>query len=380
MGSRRHSSMKTSKILAAAVLAIAIGAAIAAFVEDTNVLQPKTSPGLRVPFLHSSQTDGILSRSALPSLERATEWINSPPLSASALHGKVVLVDFWTYTCINWLRTLPYVRAWAEKYRDQGLVVIGVHTPEFEFEKDLNNVRWAAKALRVNYPIAVDSDYVIWRAFENQYWPALYFIDAQGRTRHHHFGEGAYEQSEMIIQELLAQNGVESISREPLTVEGRGLEAAADWRNLRSGENYVGYGRTQNFSSPGGAAADRPRAYALPARLRLNDWALSGNWTLKKGAAALNEPNGTIVYRFHARDLHLVMGPTTPGTSVRFRVRIDGKPPGAAHGVDVDEQGDGTVTEQRLYQLIRQPQPIADRQFEIEFLGSGVEVFAFTFG
>jgi thiol-disulfide isomerase/thioredoxin len=372
--------MKINKLLVAAVLAIAIGAPIAAFLEDLNVPQPTTSAGLRVPFLHGSQTAGVPGRSALPSVERATEWLNSPPLTAEALRGKVVLVDFWTYTCINWLRTLPYVRAWAEKYRDQGLVVIGVHTPEFSFEKTLNNVRWAAKEMRVDYPIAVDSDYVIWRAFDNQYWPALYFIDAQGRARHHHFGEGAYEQSEMIIQALLAEAGASGISPEPVSVKGRGLEAPADWGNLRSQENYVGYGRTQNFASPGGAMSDRPRIYALPARLRLNDWALSGNWTMKKEATVLNEPNGSIAYRFHARDLHLVMGPAAPGTSVRFRVRIDGKPPGAAHGIDVDEQGDGTVTEQRLYQLIRQPSPIADRQFEIEFLGPGVEAFAFTFG
>src|SRR5262252_3505690 len=372
--------MKTSKLLIAAVLAIAIGAPIAGFLGDASVPQPTTSTGIRLPFLHGIATGPTAGQSGLASLERANDWLNSPPLTASALRGKVVLVDFWTYTCINWLRTLPYVRAWSEKYKDQGLVVIGVHTPEFEFEKDLNNVRWAAKALQVNYPIAVDSDYVIWRGFDNNYWPALYFIDAQGRTRHHQFGEGAYEQSEMIIQELLAQNGAEGISREPVKVDGRGLEAAADWSSLRSGENYVGYGRTQNFSSPGGAAADRPRAYAIPARLRLNDWALSGNWTIRRGAAALNEPNGMIAYRFHARDLHLVMGPATPGNSVRFRVRIDGMPPGAAHGIDVDEQGNGTVTEQRLYQLIRQPQPITDRQFEIEFLAPGVEAFAFTFG
>jgi thiol-disulfide isomerase/thioredoxin len=372
--------MQINKFLIAGVLAIAIGAPIAAFVEDTSVPQPKTPTTLRVPYLRGFQTDGIFGRSTLPSVERATEWINSPPLTASVLRGKIVLVDFWTYTCINWLRTLPYVRGWAEKYKDKGLVVIGVHTPEFEFEKDLKNVRWAVKALQVNYPIAVDSDYVIWRSFKNNYWPALYFIDAEGRTRHHHFGEGAYEQSEMIIQDLLAQNGSDGISREPLSVEGRGLEAPADWRNLRSGENYVGYGRSQNFASLGGVTVDRPRVYALPARLRLNDWALSGNWTVKKGLAVLNEPTGVIAYRFHARDLHLVMGPATPGASVRFRVRIDGMPPGAAHGVDVDENGEGTVAEQRLYQLIRQPQPITDRQFEIEFLGPGVEAFAFTFG
>jgi thiol-disulfide isomerase/thioredoxin len=372
--------MKINKLLVAAILAIAIGAPIAAFVEDLNVPQPKTFAELRVPFLHGSQTTGVPGRSALPSVERATEWINSPPLTAEALRGKVVLVDFWTYTCINWLRTLPYVRAWAEKYRDQGLVVIGVHTPEFSFEKNLNNVRWAAKEMRVDYPIAVDSDHVIWRAFRNQYWPALYFIDAQGRARHHHFGEGAYEQSEMIIQELLREAGVGGVDRGPVSVDGRGLETAADWRSLKSPENYVGYDRTQNFASPGGAVFDKPRVYMLPARLRLNNWALSGNWTVKKEAAVLNEPNGGIAYRFQARDLHLVMGPSAPGTAVRFRVLIDGRPPGAAHGVDLDEQGNGTVTEQRLYQLIRQPKPIADRQFEIEFLGPGVEAFAFTFG
>src|SRR5215470_3030818 len=372
--------MKPSNLLASAVLALAIAAPIAAFVENTTMAQPNTSTGLRLPFLHGTQLEGLLSRSTLPSIERATEWINSPPLTASALRGKVVLVDFWTYTCINWLRTLPYVRAWAEKYRNQGLVVIGVHAPEFSFEKNLNNVRWAVKDMRVDYPVAVDSEHVIWRAFRNQYWPALYFVDAQGRVRHHHFGEGAYEQSEMIIQRLLAEAGAGGIGDDLVSVDGRGLEAAADWGSLKSPENYVGYDRTQNFASPGGAVLDKPRMYQLPARLRLNEWGLSGDWTVRKDAAVLNKPNGSIAYRFHARDLHLVMGPAAPGTSVRFRVRIDGNPPGAAHGSDVDEQGDGTITEQRLYQLIRQPKPIADRQFEIEFLGPGVEAFAFTFG
>jgi thiol-disulfide isomerase/thioredoxin len=305
---------------------------------------------------------------------------NSPPLTSSALRGKVVLVDFWTYTCINWLRTLPYVRAWQEKYRNQGLVVIGVHAPEFAFEKNLNNVRRAVKDMRIDYPVAVDSEHVIWRAFKNQYWPALYFIDSQGRVRHHHFGEGSYEQSEMIIQALLAEIGIGGIDREPVSVDARGIEAAADWDSLRSPENYVGYERTQNFASPGGAVSDKPRMYELPARLRLNEWALAGDWTMKQENAVLNTSNGSIAYRFHARDLHLVMGPTAPGTPVRFRVLIDGQPPGAARGIDVDEQGAGTVTEQRLYQLIRQPKPIPDRQFQIEFLGSGVEVFAFTFG
>jgi len=316
----------------------------------------------------------------LASLGSATEWINSPPLTAAGLRGKVVLIDFWTYTCINWLRQLPYVRAWAEKYKDQGLVVIGVHTPEFGFEKNLDNVRRAAKDMRVDYPIAVDNDYAIWRAFNNQYWPALYFVDAEGRVRHHRFGEGDYEQSERIIQQLLAEAGGRGIGRELVAVDGRGAEAAADWGSLKTPENYVGYDRTENFASPGGAVLDQRRVYAAPARLRLNQWALSGDWMVGKQATVLKKANGRILYRFHARDLHLVMGPVARGTSVRFRVLIDGQPPGAAHGIDVDDQGNGTVTEQRLYQLIRQPKPIADRQFEIEFLDSGVEVFAFTFG
>ena len=372
--------MKINKLLVAGVLAIAIGAPIAGLVEETHVPQPLTLTGLRVPFLHGSSDAPMPAQAELASLERANAWINSSPLTASDLRGKVVLIDFWTYTCINWLRTLPYVRAWAEKYKDQGLVVIGVHAPEFAFEKDVGNVRRAVKDQRVDYPVAVDSEHVIWRAFRNQYWPALYFIDAQGRVRHHHFGEGSYEQSEMIIQELLAEAGKSGFEREPVMVDGRGFEAAADWRSLKSPENYVGYERTENFASPGGAVLDKPHAYALPARLRLNEWALSGDWTVKNHAVALNKPNGSIAYRFHARDLHLVMGPATPGTPVKFRVLIDGKPPGAAHGGDVDEQGHGTVTEQRLYQLIRQSGPIADRQFEIEFLGAGAEAFAFTFG
>ena len=371
--------MKTNKLLAAAVLATAIGVPIAGFVGDMKG-QSMTSTGVRVPFLHGFPTGQIASQVELASLERADEWLNSPALTPSALRGKVVLIDFWTYTCINWRRALPYVRAWAEKYKDQGLVVIGVHAPEFSFEKDLNNVRWAVKDMGIHYPIAVDNDHAIWRAFKNQYWPALYFIDLQGRVRHHHFGEGSYEQSEMIIQALLAETGIGGIDRQPVSVDARSIEAAADWGSLRSAENYVGYERTQNFASPGGAVSDKPRMYELPARLRLNEWALAGDWTVKQEAAALNKPNGSIAYRFHARDLHLVMGPAAPGTSVRFRVLIDGQPPGAAHGIDVDEQSVGTVTEQRLYQLIRQPKPIADRQFQIEFLGSGVEVFAFTFG
>jgi thiol-disulfide isomerase/thioredoxin len=372
--------MKTNKLLIAAVLALAIGAPIAGFVEEMTMPEPATSEEVALPFLHGYPSPQLANGAELASLERANEWLNSPPLASTALRGKVVLIDFWTYTCINWLRTLPYVRAWAEKYRDQGLVVIGVHSPEFSFEKDLNNVRRAVKDRRIDYPIAVDSDHVIWRAFRNQYWPALYFIDAQGRLRHHQFGERGYEQSEMIIQRLLAEAGADGIGDDLVAVDARGVEAPADWRSLKSPENYLGVERTENFASPGGAMLDKARMYELPARLRRNEWALSGDWTVKKDSVALDKPAGVIAYRFHARDLHLVMGPATPGTSVRFRVRIDGEPPGAAHGIDVDEQGYGTVTEQRLYQLIRQPEPIADRQFEIELLGPGVEAFAFTFG
>jgi hypothetical protein len=260
------------------------------------------------------------------------------------------------------------------------LVVIGVHSPEFEFEKNLDNVRHAVKGVNVDYPVAVDSDHALWRAFRNEYWPALYFADAQGRIRHHQFGEGDYERSEKVIQQLLGEAGKTGIGNELVNVNGRGAEAAADWGSLKSPENYVGYERTQNFASPGGALLDQRRVYAAPARLRLNHWALTGDWTVEKGAALLNQANGRIAYRFHARDLHLVMGPTVRGTSVRFRVLVDGQPPGAAHGLDIDDQGYGTVTEQRLYQLIRQPKPIADRQFEIEFLDPDVQAFAFTFG
>jgi thiol-disulfide isomerase/thioredoxin len=372
--------MKISKLLVAAVLAIAIGAPIAGFLGEKNVAQPTTSTEALLPFLHGYSASQAAPQAELAALERADAWVNSPPLTASALRGKVVLVDFWTYTCINWLRTLPYVRAWADKYREQVLVVIGVHSPEFSFEKDLNNVRRAVKALRVDYPVAVDSGHVIWRAFNNQYWPALYFVDAQGRVRHHHFGEGSYPQSEMVVQRLLMEAGAGGTGDDLVSVDAPGLEAPADWGSLKSPENYLGYGRTENFASPGGAAFDKARMYEVPARLRLNEWALSGDWTVKKEASALNQPNGRLAYRFHARDVHLVMGPAAAGTSVKFRVLIDGQPPGAAHGSDVDEQGNGAVTEQRLYQLIRQPKPIADRQFEIEFLGPGVEVFAFTFG
>jgi thiol-disulfide isomerase/thioredoxin len=328
----------------------------------------------------------------MPSLDGATEWLNSPPLTSAGLRGKVVLVDIWTYTCINWLRTLPYVRAWTAKYKDQGLVVIGVHSPEFLFEKDLANVRRSAKQMQVDYPIAVDNDHAVWRAFENEYWPAIYLVDAKGRIRYHQFGEGEYERTEQVIRQLLAEAGAGDAGageagagdagRELVSasVDARGIEAGADWRDLKSGENYVGFERTENFASPGGTDRGGRRAYALPARLKLNQWALSGDWTVAANATVLHEAGGRIAYRFHARDLHLVMGPPSGRAPVRFRVFIDGKPTGAAHGIDVDAEGNGTASEQRLYQLIRQPAPIADRQFEIEFLDAGVETFAFTFG
>jgi thiol-disulfide isomerase/thioredoxin len=327
------------------------------------------SPSVRLPI-----------EGEMPSLDGATQWLNSQPLTAGGLRGNVVLVDFWTYTCINWLRSLPYVRAWAEKYKNHGLVVIGVHTPEFGVERDVDNVRQAANDLSVGYPIAIDNDYAIWGAFNNRYWPALYFVDADGHVRHHRFGEGDYEQSEMIVQQLLAEAGASDIGHDLVSVDARGVEAAADWGTLRSPENYVGYERTENFASPGGAVLGRGRVYAAPTELRLNHWALSGEWTLEEQAAVLDEAGGRIVYRFHARDLHIVMGPAAQGTSVRFRVLIDGQAPGAAHGGDVDDQGNGTVTEPRLHQLIRQPGPVTDHTFEIAFLDPGVHAYSFTFG
>jgi thiol-disulfide isomerase/thioredoxin len=316
----------------------------------------------------------------MPSLGSTSEWLNSKPLTAAGLRGKVVLIEFWTYTCINWRRQLPYVRAWAEKYKNQGLVVIGVHAPEFRFEKDFDNVRWAVKDMRVNYPVVTDNDYPIWQAFNNEYWPALYFIDARGRIRHHQFGEGDYEESARTIQRLLAEAGAGKTGDGVVSVDARGAEAAADWSDLGSQENYVGYERTENFASPGGPVPDRQAAYTAPPGLRLNYWALSGDWTMERESVVLNKANGGLAYRFHARDLHLVMGPGMRRKSLRFRVLIDGHPPGAAHGVDVDADGNGAITEPRMYQLIRQSKPIVDRQFQIQFLDSGVEAFSFTFG
>jgi thiol-disulfide isomerase/thioredoxin len=316
----------------------------------------------------------------LPGFDGATGWLNSPPLTVAGLRGKVVLVDFWTYTCINWLRTLGYVRAWAKKYEDQGLVVVGVHTPEFPFERDIDNVRWAAQDMSVEYPVALDSDYAVWRAFANRYWPAVYIADAEGRIRHHQFGEGGYEECERVVQRLLHEAGRDGIGDDLVSVAPEGFEAQADWATLESPETYLGYEQAQNFASPGGADFDQPRTYVAPDPLKLNHWALAGDWTIERRASVLHQTEGRIAFRFHARDVHLVMGPSARGTSVPFRVLVDGEPPGDAHGLDVDEHGDGTVARQRLYQLIRERGSITDRTFEITFLAPGVEAYVFTFG
>jgi thiol-disulfide isomerase/thioredoxin len=317
------------------------------------------------------------NQGTLPSLSGATQWLNSPPLASNALRGKVVLVDFWTYTCVNWLRTLPYVRAWAEKYRDQGLVVIGAHTPEFPFERDVDNVRWAAKEMDITYPIAVDSDYGVWHAFDNNYWPAVYIADAEGNIRYHHFGEGAYDETERVIQRLLGASGRKTDNK-LVEVSPRGLEVAADYGTLRSPESYLGYAKAEGFASD--AFQNGSRVYAIPSQLALNQWALEGDWTINEGAAVLNKPNGRLVYRFHARDVNLIMGPPTGSQAVRFTVKVDGRPVGSAHGTDIDDQGNGTVTRQRTYQLVRQQGRITDRQFEIQFMDPGVQAFCFTFG
>ena len=315
----------------------------------------------------------------LPGFDGATAWLNAAPLTAGALRGRVVLVSFGTYTCINWIRSLPYVRAWADEYRGNGLAVVGVQTPEFEFEGDRDNVARAIEEMDVRYPVAVDNDYAVWRAFDNHYWPALYFVDAQGRVRHHHFGEGEYEESEMVLQMLLHEAGVK-VEQGLVRLEPGGVETPADWASLGSPETYLGYERAVGFASPGGVVLDERRRYSTPAELRRNHWALSGDWAIGPVPVRLDEPGGSLSHRFHARDVHLVMGPPAGRPPVRFRVLVDGEPPGPAHGVDVDETGAGTADYQRMYQLIRQPPPIGDRLFRIDFLDAGVEGFVFTFG
>lgn len=331
------------------------------------------------------QGEALPVEGAAPPLDGAVTWLNSPPLTLAQLKGKVVVVDFWTYSCINCLRSIPYVRAWAEKYKDQGLVVIGVHAPEFAFEKDVKNVRKAVADLKIGYPVAVDNNYAIWRAFGNQYWPAHYFIDAQGQVRHHHFGEGGYDQSERVIQQLLAEAGRAKGSKVEVegglvAVKATGAQAPSDGKDVGSPETYVGYDRAENFASAGGAVRDARHVYALAGPLKLNAWGLAGDWTIGAEQAGLNAPGGKIAYRFHARDLHLVLGPAANGAKVRYRVTIDGKPPGANHGMDTDAAGNGVITGQRLYQLVRQKGAIGDRTFEIQFLDAGAQAYAFTFG
>ncbi|MBX4996403.1 cytochrome c biogenesis protein DipZ [Rhizobium lentis] len=314
-----------------------------------------------------------------PSFDGAVEWLNSKPLTPEQLRGKVVLVDFWTYSCINCIRTIPYVRAWAEKYADQGLVVIGVHAPEFAFEKKIDNVKKAVGDFQIGYPVAIDNDYKIWRAFENSYWPAAYLIDAKGQIRYHHFGEGNYGRTEKAIQDLLREGGSQMAETAPVAPDAKGVEAGPDLANIGSGETYLGYGQAANFVSPEGLQADTPQSYSI-AKPGINAWGLSGTWTVGKDQATLDQPGGSIAYRFSARDLHLVLGPGADTKPIRFQVKIDGKAPGPDHGSDIDADGNGTVTATRLYQLVRQSGTVAARTFEIRFLDPGVQAYAFTFG
>jgi thiol-disulfide isomerase/thioredoxin len=315
----------------------------------------------------------------LPGFDGAIGWLNSPPLTPEELRGSVVLVDFWTYTCINWLRTESYIRAWSEKYADDGLVVIGVHTPEFPFEAEADNVVEAARQMRVEYPIALDPNYAVWEAFANRYWPAAYFADTEGLIRHHQFGEGGYEECERMLQDLLRESGREGVNDELVSDSGEGVEAQADWETLASPETYVGYQQGRNFASPGGVTIDEPRTYSVPDPLPLNSWALEGDWTVERRASVLSESGGSIAYRFHARDAHVVLR-SREGPAVPFRVLLDGAPPGDSHGLDIDEEGNGTLVQPRLYQLVRQPGSIVDRTFQITFHDAGVEAYVFTFG
>jgi thiol-disulfide isomerase/thioredoxin len=338
----------------------------------------------------SKAADADVGRSAPPSASRLNkperallesgDWLNSPPLRAEDLRGKVVLVNFWTYSCINSLRALPYTRAWAEKYRDRGLVVIGVHTPEFAFEKESANVRRAVAALGVRYPVDLDSDYAVWRAFDNQAWPTFYFVGADGRVVHEAIGEGDYDGSERLIQGLLAQAGGRPVTDRIVPLVGQGPQAPADWRDLRSAETYVGYAKAENFASPGGLRRDASAVYRGAPALGRDRWSLAGAWTVGSEYATLDRPAGSVVYRFHARDLHMVLGPSADGRPIRFRVTIDGAAPGADHGADTNPDGQGTVSEPRMYQLVRQQRPGADRTFAIAFLDPGVRAYVFTFG
>jgi thiol-disulfide isomerase/thioredoxin len=342
--------------------------------------RPRTGVIRSIAHWPASDAGALPDEGRLASFDGATAWLNSEPLTPERLRGRVVLVDFWTYTCVNWLRTLPYVRAWASKYEEAGLSVVGVHTPEFGFESNIENVIAQSRNLGVEYPVAVDSGYRVWEAFANRFWPAVYIADAQGRIRHHHFGEGEYPQTEMVIQRLLLDVGAQDLDLDLVDVEPRGLEIAADWQALRSPETYLGYGQSSGFASEGVTAFDLPHEYTAASWLPLNSWDLSGNWTVARHAAGSNAPGARIRFQFHARDVNLVMGPTVPGAEIPFRVTLDGSPVGDACGSDVDADGRGVVRDQNTYQLIRQPGPIDDRTFEIEFLEAGAEGYCFTFG
>ena len=343
---------------------------------------PSTRPGLLRTLAHrlAGDADVLPVEGHLPSFDGATRWLNSEPLTPELLRGRVVLVDFWTYTCINWLRTLPYRRAWAAKYADAGLTVIGVHTPEFGFEKDIDNVTAQSRTFAVEYPIAVDSNYGVWEAFANHFWPAVYIADAEGRIRYHHFGEGEYAMIEMVVQQLLLEAGAPDVDPDLVAVQPTGFEVPADWGTLRSPETYLAFGRSAGFASPDQARFNQPYTYPEPSRLDINQWAPSGTWTLAQHAAVVDEGGGRIAFQFQARDVDLVMGPSRRGTPIPFRVLLDGQAPGSAHGFDVDEGGNGTLADQRLYQLIRQTGSIEERRFEIEFLDAGAEAYCFTFG
>jgi cytochrome c biogenesis protein CcdA/thiol-disulfide isomerase/thioredoxin len=393
IGGRVFAAMKRSlgvgewvrRALGAAVLAAVLVIALGLDTGFLTNLSAANTASLEQGLLDRFQpgddpTSGDLAvEGTFPPLSGALTWLNSPPLTVEGLKGKVVLIDFWTYSCINCLRTIPYIRAWTDKYKDQGLVVIGVHTPEFAFEKNVDNVRTADAQLGVDYPVAIDSNYTVWRAFKNQYWPAFYFIDAQGNIRHHVFGEGEYDESERVIQKLLAEAGNNKVASDLVSVEASGIEVAPDDGDIKSPETYIGYRQAENFVSPGGAVADAAHDYTA-GEPRLNEWGLIGNWMVGSEHGTLGQSDGSIVYRFHARDLHLVLGPPPSGEPVRFRVTIDGEPPGDSHGTDTDAQGEGAVTQQRLYQLVRQSGAVADRTFEIKFLDPGVQAFVFTFG
>jgi thiol-disulfide isomerase/thioredoxin len=339
-----------------------------------------SSLSMYVPSIKAQEAPSIVGSSPLSGLSGGTGWINSPALTAKQLKGKVVLVDFWDYSCINCIRAIPYVRAWAEKYKDSGLVVIGVHTPEFDVEKQAPNVQKAVTKFGITYPVVLDNNQAIWDAFHNQAWPAHYFIDAKGKVRYEHFGEGEYDQSERWIQELLKEANGTPASASTVKVVGQGVQATADFRDVSSPETYIGYARAERFSSPGGIKPDKDQFYSAPTRLQLNDWGLAGNWTDHKQVAVLTSAAGKIVFRFHARDLHLVLGAIAGGKAVRFRVTIDGQAPGVNHGEDTDALGNGVVKEHRLYQLVRQKGPVNDHTLVIEFEDPGVQAFSFTFG